>query len=878
MKLDIRSRLKKATGQSVVIEHMEPRRLLAAVKIMPLGDSITESFPGHASYRFFLYNQLVQAGYDVDFVGSLTGVNGGSPLYSNFDQNHEGHSGIRTDQIQANIVAWANAAKPDIVLLHTGSNDIEQGQSNSSTANEISGLIDNLRSVVPNVKILLAQIIPENFNTSQYPLLNSLIANVASQKNTAQSPVVLVDQYTGFNNAADTFDGIHPDDSGERKLANKWFDALKTVLPAPTPPNAVYLSDLNATSMINGWGPIEKDRSNNETGATDGNTMALNGIGYLKGLGGHATSDTTYNISGGNYSEFDADVGVDDESGNNGSIIFQVYVNGALQYTSPRMTGSSTTQSIKVPLASNASTLRLVINDAGDSNAYDHGDWAKARLITGVAVAAPNAPSGLQASFNSGTGKIDLTWIDNAGDETGFRIERKTGAGGTYAQIADIASANVQSYSDGASLASGTTYYYRVTAYKTGATSSPSTEAFATVPVAPGTTYLSDLPFQMIANGWGDAERDRSNGETGPSDGGTIRLNGTSYTKGIGVHAASQLVFTLNGQYTQFLSDIGVDDESGANGSVNFQVFLDNAATPIYDSGRMTGSTATNQVIVNVAGATSMRLVVTDSGDGNAYDHADWANARLIAGQSVPAPTAPDTLNATFNSTTNKIDLTWNDSANDNTGFRIERKAGANGTYAQIADLPAGTLSYSDGASLATGTTYFYRAYAYKTGAPNSGYSNESSAAVPVPAGLTYLSDLQFTTIANGWGPVERDRSNGETGATDGRTITLNGVTYAKGLGVHAASNILFQLNGQYSKFFADVGIDDEVNSGSVVFQVFADDVMVFQSGTMRATTVTQTINGLNIAGVQQLRLVVTNNGDGADYDHADWAGARIAT
>jgi len=187
-------------------------------------------------------------------------------------------------------------------------------------------------------------------------------------------------------------------------------------------------------------------------------------------------------------------------------------------------------------------------------------------------------------------------------------------------------------------------------------------------------------------------------------------------------------------------------------------------------------------------------------------------------------------------------------------------------------------LSYSDGASLATGSTYFYRVYAYKTGAPNSGYSNESSANVPVPAGLTYLSDLSFTTIANGWGPAEKDRSNGETGATDGRTITLNGVAYAKGLGVHAASNILFNLNGQYSKFFSDIGIDDEVNGGSVVFQVFADDVMIFQSGTMLASSATQTINGLNIAGVQQLRLVVTNAGDGANFDHADWAGARVST
>ena len=53
-------------------------------------------------------------------------------------------------------------------------------------------------------------------------------------------------------------------------------------------------------------------------------------------------------------------------------------------------------------------------------------------------------------------------------------------------------------------------------------------------------------------------------------------------------------------------------------------------------------------------------------------------------------------------------------------------------------------------------------------------------------SGGTYLSDLPWTSMINGWGPAERDRSNGELGASDGATLTLNGVTYAKGLGVHA--------------------------------------------------------------------------------------------
>src|SRR5207247_1662349 len=51
------------------------------------------------------------------------------------------------------------------------------------------------------------------------------------------------------------------------------------------------------------------------------------------------------------------------------------------------------------------------------------------------------------------------------------------------------------------------------------------------------------------------------------------------------------------------------------------------------------------------------------------------------------------------------------------------------------------------------------------------------------PPQSSYLSDLTWTSMTNGWGPVERDQSNGESGTGDGSTLTLNGTTYAKGLG-----------------------------------------------------------------------------------------------
>jgi hypothetical protein len=145
------------------------------------------------------------------------------------------------------------------------------------------------------------------------------------------------------------------------------------------------------------------------------------------------------------------------------------------------------------------------------------------------------------------------------------------------------------------------------------------------------TVFLSDLTPTSVTNGYGQYEKDRSNGEAGAHDGHTITLNGNTYARGLGVHAGSTQVYDLNGQYSQFLADIGVDDEVGGNGSVIFQVYLDNVK--VYDSKTMTGSSATQSISLNVAGKKQLKLVVTDAGNGKAYDHADWAAARLLIDQ-----------------------------------------------------------------------------------------------------------------------------------------------------------------------------------------------------------------------------------------------------
>jgi alpha-galactosidase len=146
----------------------------------------------------------------------------------------------------------------------------------------------------------------------------------------------------------------------------------------------------------------------------------------------------------------------------------------------------------------------------------------------------------------------------------------------------------------------------------------------------------------------------------------------------------------------------------------------------------------------------------------------------------------------------------------------------------------------------------------------------------PPPSGNAYVSDVAWTSSSNGWGPPERDRSNGETGASDGHTITIGGVTYAKGIGAHAPGEIDVYVGGRCSAFTADVGIDDEVGDrGSVDFQVFADGTKVADSGTVTGAQGATHLSA-TLTGARFLRLVLTDAGDGNSYDHSDWAAAQL--
>ena len=168
----------------------------------------------------------------------------------------------------------------------------------------------------------------------------------------------------------------------------------------------------------------------------------------------------------------------------------------------------------------------------------------------------------------------------------------------------------------------------------------------------------------------------------------------------------------------------------------------------------------------------------------------------------------------------------------------------------------------------ATGTTTPVKSLLFTDG--TNSVTNPATGVVP---GNIYLSDITATSQTSGWGPVELDSSNKGTSSGDGTNLTINGVTYAKGLGVHANSSITYDLGGKYARFRSDVGPDDE-DPGSVVFDVVSDGVVLFTSGMLRKVDGAKVVD-VNVVG----KTTLTINVDGGGWtgsDHADWAGARL--
>lgn len=242
-------------------EEIGPQQESISLRIMPLGNSITQGGEVNPSYRYELWKMLVDAGVKFEFVGSMDtnwyrnapnteqGADVASPVMGQtykgqtFTNKHEGHWGWNTSDMlngyekptqykrdKGKLSDWLKGYTPDVVLMHLGTNDMIHAKTTDGTVKRIEQIIGQLRADNENVAILLAKITPipaEFANVDSTQHFVSLLPALATRLTTQKSPIIVVDINSGYNPATLTYDALHPNTEGEKFIAKRWYDAIR---------------------------------------------------------------------------------------------------------------------------------------------------------------------------------------------------------------------------------------------------------------------------------------------------------------------------------------------------------------------------------------------------------------------------------------------------------------------------------------------------------------------------------------------------------------------------------------------------------------------------------------------------------------------------
>jgi hypothetical protein len=128
--------------------------------------------------------------------------------------------------------------------MHFGTNDVWSNRSPATILAAYSKLVDQARASNAAMRVVVAKIIPMNPSScadcaARVVNLNAAIDGWAAGKTTAQSPIVVVDQWTGFSTSTDTYDGVHPNAAGDQKMSDRWYPALAAILNGTIPSPSV---------------------------------------------------------------------------------------------------------------------------------------------------------------------------------------------------------------------------------------------------------------------------------------------------------------------------------------------------------------------------------------------------------------------------------------------------------------------------------------------------------------------------------------------------------------------------------------------------------------------------------------------------------------
>ncbi len=421
---------------------------------MPLGDSITGS-PG--CWRALLWQHLQQTGYtNIDMVGTL-GPQGCSVPY---DGDNEGHGGALVTAVadQNQLVGWLSSTRPDIVMMHFGTNDVWSNRTTDQILAAYSKLVDQMRASNAAMKILVAKIIPVAPSScpecpARTVALNNTIPGWAASKTTSQSPITVVDQWTGWNATTDTGDGVHPNDAGIVKMADKWYAPLAAAIGGTTPPPSDTQAPTTPTNLA-----VQVNCSLQVTLTWTASTDNVGVTGY-----------DIYRASNG--STFSS-------AGTTTTTTFTQAFSGVVQYEVRARDAAGNTSAFTAPI----SAVPPPCPPPTDTQAPT----------------TPGTPtaSGVTAS------QATLSWsasTDNVG-VAGYDIYRAPGAsGGTFASVG---TSTTTSFTN-TGLAGSTTYRYQVRARDAAGNTSPfSAVATVTTPGGGGGTGGCSAVYSPVGNPW----------------------------------------------------------------------------------------------------------------------------------------------------------------------------------------------------------------------------------------------------------------------------------------------------------------------------------------------------------------------------------------
>lgn len=433
---------------------------------------------------------------------------------------------------------------------------------------------------------------------------------------------------------------------------------------------------------------------------------------------------------------------------------------------------------------------------------YDCGTVAMSAVEIPPVPTAPVPPSGFSATVISTT-QIDLVWVDNSNDETGFRIERKAGSGGTYVQIY-LAAPNDIKYSDTA-LSASTTYYYRVVATNSAGDSVSSEVSVTTASVATPvvntysisgaiTNGLAGVTITRSSNGSATTTTDSSGNYSfsGTSNGSytlTPRMTGYTFIPAylsvtVNGDNLPAMNFTASAVDTVPVAPSGLSATAISSTQINL-AWQDIAKETGYKIERKTGSTGTYVQIATVAADVTVYTDLTGSASTTYYYRVSATNGVGDSGYS-------NVVTATTDANTYKISGTITHGGAAFAGVSVTlagtgattTATDGNGSYSFIGALDGGyTLTPAkpgyaftppsqpvtvNGANL-TATTFVASA----------------DAAPAAPSGLSATAG-SASQINLAW----VDNSNNETGYTIERKIGSGG-TYAQ-IGAAAADAIAY--------------------------------------------------------------------------------------